>query len=523
MDAGTSVHANQSTQGTLTEGALAPLLGGLQRERACGWLRVSGMQLRGGIPSVVRLGLRLQDGRVVAVEASDDPLRPLPAGSDLAERATHALTRVLTCRDVVQKWEPASDAVVPDAAAPWLAALAVRAVERLSDAAVVESALGEADRLVAARGADEIAAATMTQAQRLLLTRVRAGVKASDLIGTAGEAGARDVLALFCAGAIDWAPAAVAPPVAETVQARGPQTSTSQAAVPSPPRPPVQAARSPTATATSQAALPRVAPKPAASRPAAPPPSAEAVRREVEAAHAALRGSTHFQVLGVGFGATPEEVRQAFSRLARRYHPDAQRDPAFHDLRQKLTELFVAVSDSYGVLKDAAARESYERSLGLQAARPASGTHPALRPPSLVGDPVESRLLAAEEALAIQQPWEAIRLLEEALPAATGTVRVSAHILLGRAYIARERPREAEKILLDVLQTDPRSVSACLLLGRLYRDRGMAKRARGMFERVLEVDPSNTEAGRELGGAPDPAPESPGRGSILSRLRGERS
>ena len=257
--------------------------------------------------------------------------------------------------------------------------------------------------------------------------------------------------------------------------------------------------------------------------PPAPPPSADAIRREVEASHRALRGSTHFQVLGVGIGASPEEVRQAFSRLARRYHPDAQRDPAFHDLRQKLTELFVAVSDSYGVLKDAGARERYERSLGLQAARPASGTHPAMRPPSPVGDPVEARLLAAEEALGTQQPWEAVRLLEEALPAATGNVRIRAQILLGRAYTARERPREAEKILLDVLQTDPRSVSACLLLGRLYRDRGMAKRARGMFERVLEVDPSNAEAGRELGGAPDPAPEAPGRGSLLSRLRGDRS
>ena len=523
MEAGTPVNASQSTEGTLAEGALAPLLGGFQRERASGWLRLSGMQLRGGIPSVVRLGLRLRDGRVVAVEASDDPLRPLPAGSDLAERATHALTRVLACRDAVHKWEPATEAVAADAAAPWLAALAVRAVERLADAPVIECALGEVERLVVARGADEVEAATLTQAQRLLLTRVRAGVAARDLVGTAGEAGARDVLALFCAGAIDWAPAAVAAPVTPPVQPPAVRTVTSQAALPAAPLPRKEAVRAEPATATSQAALPRAAPKPAAPRPAAPPPSPDAIRREVEAAHAALRGSNHFQVLGVGVGASPEEVRQAFSRLARRYHPDAQRDPAFHDLRQKLTELFVAVSDSYGVLKDAAARERYERSLGHQASRPASGSHPAMRPPSLVGDPVEARLLAAEEALGTQQPWEAVRLLEEALPAATGSVKIRAQILLGRAYTARERPREAEKVLLDVLQTDPRSVSACLLLGRLYRDRGMAKRARGMFERVLEVDPANVEAGRELGGAPEASPEVPGRGSLLSRLRGDRS
>jgi hypothetical protein len=495
------VHANQSSEGTVGEGGLAPLLGGLQRERASGWLRLSGMQIRGGIPSVVRVGLKLQDGRVLAVEAAEDPLRPLPPGSDLAQRATHAITRVLSCRDAVHKWAAATEAAEADPAAPRLGAIALRAVERLADAAAVASAVGEPDRLLVARRLDETSMATLTQPQRLLLTRVRGSVKAADLIAAAGEEAGRDLLALFCAGAIDWAPEG-APPGVET-------------AAPSTPR-----------TSASQAALPRPAPKPAKPAPAPPsPPAPDAIRREIEAAHAALRGSTHFQILGIGVAATAEEVRQAFSKLARRYHPDAQRDPAFHDLRQKLTELFVAVSDSYGVLKDTAARDRYERSLGLRdTARSGPGpSYPPLRPATPVGDPVEARLLAAEEALGAQQPWEAIRLVEEALPAATGNVRVRAQILLGRAYIARERPREAEKTLLDVLQTDPRSVSACLLLGRMYRDRGMAKRAQGMFERVLEVDPSNVEAGRELGGAPDAAPDDGGRGSLLSRLRGERS
>ena len=225
------------------------------------------------------------------------------------------------------------------------------------------------------------------------------------------------------------------------------------------------------------------------------------VRQEIETAHAALRGATHFHVLGVTVGASVEEVRQAFTRLARRYHPDSQRDPTLQDLRQKLTDIFVAVSDSYGVLKDSVARERYERSLGFKSGRSSTGTSRGAVSPSAsaVGDPIEARLIGAEEALAAQQPWEAIRLLEEAIPAAAGAVKVRAQVMLGRAYTARERPREAEKVLLDALQSDPRSVSACLLLGRLYRDRGMSKRALGMFEKVLEVEPRNAEARRELG------------------------
>src|SRR5262249_34680788 len=187
--------------------------------------------------------------------------------------------------------------------------------------------------------------------------------------------------------------------------------------------------------------------------------------------------------------------------------------------------LFVAVNDAYGVLKDAGERQRYERTLG-----PASGAAPAnvgarRRASGRAGDPahetIESRLLRAEEALAAEKPWEAIGLCEETV-AATGALRVRAYILLGHAYAAREKPREAEKALQSALQADPRSVSACLALGRFYRDQGLIKRARGLFERVLEVESGQADALRELAELPGEPPDAPPRSSLLSRIRGER-
>ena len=122
-------NVNEPVRGTLSEGALPPLLGRLQRAGATGWLRVSGVTLRSGIPSVTRLGLKLQEGRVTGVEADDDPLRPLPP--DLAERATVGITRILACRDAVQSWDPATESASLDSSSPLLAALAIRAVDRL--------------------------------------------------------------------------------------------------------------------------------------------------------------------------------------------------------------------------------------------------------------------------------------------------------------------------------------------------------------------------------------------------------
>jgi len=101
-------------------------------------------------------------------------------------------------------------------------------------------------------------------------------------------------------------------------------------------------------------------------------------------------------------------------------------------------------------------------------------------------------------------------------------LKVRAYVLLGRAYAERDRPREAEKALQTALQVDPQSVSACLALGRFYRDQGLIKRARGMFERALEIDARQADALRELSALPDDASEGPPKGSLLSRLRGER-
>jgi hypothetical protein len=516
------VQTNESVKGTLSEGALAPLLGRLQRTRASGWLRVSSMTLRSGIPSVTRLGLRLQEGHLVAVEAEDDPLRPLPA--DLVQRATIGITRMLSCRDAVQSWDPDHDTTTLAPSAPLLAALAVRAVDCL-DASVVDAALGDADRCLVSAASPQPGQVALTSSHRALLARVRPEVKAAELIRSGGESAGRDLLALLCSGVLDWAPprpAAAAtdrPPVVAGSEARRPPTATSAAfrslSAPAPAPKPV-AAR----TATATTAPPAPAP------PAPAPPSTAQMRREIEDAHAALRGASHFAVLGLTVSASADEVRRTFARLARRYHPDAQRDPALQDLRQKLNDVFVAVGNAYAVLRDSAARDRYERAMGLRMAAPRV-TAPAREAAAFVStsaprpdEPIEARLLRAEEALDAQQPWEAIRLLEEAVAASGGEIKRRAQVLLGRAYADRERPREAEKVLLEVLQTDPLCVPACLLLGRIYRERGMAKRARGMFERVVEIDPTQLDAVRALAVlAADPSPPPSGGGSLFSRLR----
>ena len=61
----------------------------------------------------------------------------------------------------------------------------------------------------------------------------------------------------------------------------------------------------------------------------------------------------HYEVLGVDRGATSEEIKRAYRKLARQYHPDANPDPA-------AAEHIKAVNAAYEVLSDPAKRERYD-------------------------------------------------------------------------------------------------------------------------------------------------------------------
>lgn len=64
---------------------------------------------------------------------------------------------------------------------------------------------------------------------------------------------------------------------------------------------------------------------------------------------------THYEVLEIPRTASQQEIRRAYRRLARRYHPDLNAD---WDSRGRFEELATA----YGVLHDPRARARYDRS-----------------------------------------------------------------------------------------------------------------------------------------------------------------
>lgn len=80
---------------------------------------------------------------------------------------------------------------------------------------------------------------------------------------------------------------------------------------------------------------------------------------------------THYDILGIPTHASPAEIKQAYRRLARRYHPDVNPE------NPEAVELFQRISQSYRVLSDPAARVRYDQRIGVDVfgQNPSSQTH----------------------------------------------------------------------------------------------------------------------------------------------------
>src|SRR5437660_5052919 len=66
----------------------------------------------------------------------------------------------------------------------------------------------------------------------------------------------------------------------------------------------------------------------------------------------------YYKVLGVGKGASDEEIKKAYRKLARKYHPD--RNPG----DKQAEERFKEISQAHDVLSDPGKRKQYDRGTG---------------------------------------------------------------------------------------------------------------------------------------------------------------
>ena len=532
------------------------LLARLYRERRSGVLSIG--------PSETALRILLRDGQVVGLgpvsAPPPAPRPPVPRPDDSAHRRLERVLAEIGIRSEPAKAAPAAappshnlrerlletladtslaatfeeGAATPADVAETAGAtepLILEAVRRMRDAGTVRTALGDLDqRLVATMALAEERTLTLTEGY--LLSRIDGTSSARQvlqLVPLDPEETERTLLGLVLTGRVEYraAPAprpaprpdaeapspidAPADPVADPPGASGqPEPVTPAEAFP-------QAQRFETDEASP--------PQDATSRRATTEHDPEILerRQEILEIFQSLPVKNHFEVLGVEPGCSGAEVKRAYTKLAKRYHPDVHRDPRLEDLRDILEAIFIRVGEAWEVLGDARSRASYEARFGAIHRSGEGSPSPASPPGAAAGPPPElyfapeDTLYKAQLLLSQERYWDAIQVLEATVPRMEP--RRHQHrgrILLARAYAKNPNwIRRAEETLQNVVREDPVNVDAHYALGLLYKDTGLAARAQAMFRRVVELRPDHREAASELGPG-----EGPGGGGLLKRLFG---
>ena len=220
---------------------------------------------------------------------------------------------------------------------------------------------------------------------------------------------------------------------------------------------------------------------------------------------------THYDVLGVSRDVSEQNLKAAYYKLARRYHPDRFRK-AEASLVPRIESAFARITQAYDTLRDESLRSSYNSKLESRkrAERLADAAPKPTTPPRQteevaegVAEPVISAAERAEAqfkegfaALEQGQRKAAIGLFASAANAVPNEPRYRA--FYGHVLAGNERTRRAaEAELRAAIKLDPGNAEYRVMLAELYRDLGLKLRAKGEAERAVAADPNNRKA-REL-------------------------
>ena len=127
-------------------------------------------------------------------------------------------------------------------------------------------------------------------------------------------------------------------------------------------KPPKPAAKPPTLSPR----VPTVDPTPPAVRPTTRPPAIEALRpaaptdsARLDALLDEMEAQDYFQILKVQKGASPAEIKRAFYKGSRAYHPDRYYQLTDLALKEKINLVYKRMTEAYYVLRDDAKRTRY--------------------------------------------------------------------------------------------------------------------------------------------------------------------
>lgn len=204
----------------------------------------------------------------------------------------------------------------------------------------------------------------------------------------------------------------------------------------------------------------------------------------------------YFEILGVPENASPSEIKKAYFRLAKEYHPDRHYNPSMKRAHPTAEALFALIVEAYETLMDEEKKKEYLDRLkrGVTAKEEAEMAEKALK--------AEIEFQKGMVFFRKRQWREASHSFSQAMESNPGEPEFKIYFFWSRFMSLVNSPEEAKKVLLELEnlanQLAPPFPRSFYFLGRGYKIVGDFARAHSYLKKARELLPEDLEVRQEL-------------------------
>ena len=232
------------------------------------------------------------------------------------------------------------------------------------------------------------------------------------------------------------------------------------------------------------------------------PPEVKQMRDEIQEKAALVSTQNYYELLGVANDASTTDIRKAFFRLAKAYHPDRAAKPGLEDLRETLAYLFANLSEAQSTLLDLDSRESYDASIS-------SGKHLNASAAEVTEESDEQRQVRLiieadryyQKALVLMRQnknAEALELVEQAYERCPEEGEYKATRAFLKVSLGDDVTGEILTVFRDAIEHSPRSERCHFYYAQALKKDDRVEEAKLHFKKVVDLNPRNIEAAREI-------------------------
>jgi CheY-like chemotaxis protein/curved DNA-binding protein CbpA len=238
-----------------------------------------------------------------------------------------------------------------------------------------------------------------------------------------------------------------------------------------------------------------------------------ALRMKIVKTYQKMEAMNYFQILGLTDAASDGDIKAAYHKLAKDYHPDKFFGKVAGDIKAKVEEIFRKVSDAYNILSDEERRKEYVSSLGSDKKKEKAGK---MTEELKVIFQAEKHFQRGLELLNMRNFPKSVEELEKACKLRNNEADYMAYLgwamynLPIREHDGSKRDKEladeewedkkfqGRELINRAVKLNPRSDKAYVFLGSIYKQLRQRDFAYRQFEKALICNPNNVDALREL-------------------------